>query len=387
MRYLSRLPLPFVLAVVLPIGTSAILWLVRRRRVSRYLVVACVLAWIFSAIYFAWLVLDHYQIPSRQPLVLILGAASILSILILWKIPQWQVRGLGTLEPTARFTSENEARKTIAQIIAGVAILGGFYSAQRQLAVTQEGQITERYSKAIEQLGATDTLGHKRLELRLGSIYALERIARDSEQDHWPIMEILTAYVRQNSPRGDARQSAAEPGANGPARPPEEDIQAIMTVIGRRQTGRDFERGKQLDLSGTDLRNLNLRPAVPILNNPREVNLDFALLSDANLEGADLSFARMIGAKFSGTRLKNVKFQNADLSRAIFSHADLEGADFLGAILANALFLSCNLKGANMRYVEGISQDEIQKLLLNNTVVEEQRLPGKKNATPSAKPR
>lgn len=366
MKYLSRLPLPFILAVVLPIGTSAILWLVRKRRVSRYLVVACWLAWIFSAIYFAWVVLGHYHIPSRQPLVLILGAASILSILILWKIPQWQVRGLGTLEPTARFTSENEARKTIAQIIAGVAILGGFYSAQRQLAVTQEGQITERYSKAIEQLGATDTLGHKRLELRLGSIYALERIARDSEQDRWPIMEILTAYVRQNSPRGDARQSATEPGTKGPASPPEpeEDIQAIMTVIGRRQTERGF--GKQLDLSGTDLRNLNLKPWVINLST-REVNLDSVLLSGADLEGADLSEASMRFTTFSGTRLKNVKFQNADLSGAIFADADLEGADFLGAILDSTHFFHCNLKGANMTDVRGMSQDDIQKLLVYNT--------------------
>jgi hypothetical protein len=38
------------------------------------------------------------------------------------------------------------------------------------------------------------------LEVRIGSIYALERIARDSDRDHIQIMEIVCAYVRKNSP-------------------------------------------------------------------------------------------------------------------------------------------------------------------------------------------
>ena len=60
--------------------------------------------------------------------------------------------------------------------------------------VSQEGQITDRFTRAIEQLGA------EQLQVRLGGIYALERIARDSPGDHWPIMEVLTAFVRENAP-------------------------------------------------------------------------------------------------------------------------------------------------------------------------------------------
>src|SRR3954471_10607316 len=44
---------------------------------------------------------------------------------------------------------------------------------------TVQGQITERFTRAIDQLGATDDKGNKRLEIRLGGIYALERISRD----------------------------------------------------------------------------------------------------------------------------------------------------------------------------------------------------------------
>ena len=65
---------------------------------------------------------------------------------------------------------------------------------QEQLQVAQEGQITERFTRAIEQLGSD------KMEVRLGGIYALERIANDSDKDYWPIMETLTAYVRERAP-------------------------------------------------------------------------------------------------------------------------------------------------------------------------------------------
>src|SRR5829696_1127253 len=89
----------------------------------------------------------------------------------------------------------------VAQILAGTALLSGLYFTWRTLQVNREGQITERFTRAIEQLGATHDDNSKNLELRLGGIYALERIARESEEDHWSIMEVLTAYVWQHSPR------------------------------------------------------------------------------------------------------------------------------------------------------------------------------------------
>ena len=51
---------------------------------------------------------------------------------------------------------------------------------------------------AVDQLGTIDQSGNPAIEIQLGGIYALERIANESEKDYWPIMEILTAYVRNN---------------------------------------------------------------------------------------------------------------------------------------------------------------------------------------------
>jgi hypothetical protein len=107
-------------------------------------------------------------------------------------------------------TEKKDFLQAVGVLLAGLVGLGGLYftwrnlnqtrqTTQRTLELTERGQITERFTRAIAQLGATDDEGKKRMEIRLGGIYALERIARDSEEEHWPIMEVLTAYVRRHA--------------------------------------------------------------------------------------------------------------------------------------------------------------------------------------------
>ena len=126
------------------------------------------------------------------------------------------------------------------------AVLIGLYFAWQNITATKESQVTERFYKAIEQFGATDDKGNPKLELHLRGIDALERIARDSEKHHWLIMEVLTGYVHQHSPL-----KAANSPAN-PTNPLAMDIQAILTVIGRREWR--YEKSDQtLDLHQGDL--------------------------------------------------------------------------------------------------------------------------------------
>lgn len=58
----------------------------------------------------------------------------------------------------------------------------------------RQRRITESFSKAVEHLGSD------KIEMRLGGIYTLERIARESLIEHWPVMETLTAFVRERAP-------------------------------------------------------------------------------------------------------------------------------------------------------------------------------------------
>ena len=75
-----------------------------------------------------------------------------------------------------RLRLQNDARATLLQGLAGgVLLLGAYFTwrqvqvTRQQLYLTEQGQLTERFTRAVDQLGSD------RLDVRLGGIYALER--------------------------------------------------------------------------------------------------------------------------------------------------------------------------------------------------------------------
>jgi pentapeptide repeat protein len=267
----------------------------------------------------------------------LLGLTWVLFLLAsLWKIPQWQVGDVRPLDAKERFDGVNEARKTLAQILGGAVLLAGLFgtwqnikvaqeslavsqeSSQKSLQVSREGQITDRFSKAIEELGAVDARGNKELELRLGGMYALERIANDSERDHWTIMEVLCTYVRLNAPR-KPQDSAQKTQTVDPRVQPPADIQAALTILGRRDP--THERADQILYLG----NTNLRGAV---------------LPKANLSGTDFTGAYLRWANLTNANLRGAYLAGADLVAAQLGKADLRGAYLFGADLSGAAYLT-----------------------------------------------
>ena len=238
--------------------------------------------------------------------LLLLGGLAVLGLVggALWCIPSWQVEHVQG-KPLELAKLKDEHRRTLAQILAGGGLLVGLYLGWRRVRAAEEGQITERFTKAIEQLGQE---GDDNMAIRLGGIYALERIARDSEKDHGPIMEVLTAYVREKAPR---KNDDYEPQA-ADERPPT-DIQAILTVIGRRETTGKGRRNDRLNLSKTHLVGAELT----------EAKLDGAILSDADLSKAHLSDAYLSGAHLRGAHLRGTILIGTDLTGTILSGADL----------------------------------------------------------------
>jgi hypothetical protein len=83
--------------------------------------------------------------------------------------------------------------------------------ARDQLALAEQGQITERFTRAIDQLDASRSLA-----VRLGGLYALERIARDSRNDRPTVAEVLCAYIRtapRQEPPAMAQGNTPDPNA------------------------------------------------------------------------------------------------------------------------------------------------------------------------------
>ena len=107
------------------------------------------------------------------------------------------------------------------------------------------------------------------------------------------------------------------------------------------------------DLSGADLREAylreaDLREAYLRLAHLSRADLRLANLNEARLSGANLSEADLRGANLRLARLSQANLPEANLSGADVSGADLSGADVSGADVSGARLSGANLSGANL---------------------------------------
>jgi len=199
------------------------------------------------------------------------------------------------------------------------------------------------------------------MEVRLGGIYALERISKDSPKDYWTIMEVLTAYVRERAPWPPKTQPenqetaprespAAEIDREPPPPKPPTDIQAILTVIARRAhfygKGEDYS----LDFSNTDLQGARLI----------KMHLEMAHFKKANLKSAEFDEVYLQGAAFHHVNLQGAKFWDANLKGTVLFGANLEGAHLEGADLTSASGLTREQLKSAASYENALLPDDLQ---------------------------
>ncbi|WP_170185241.1 pentapeptide repeat-containing protein [Saccharothrix texasensis] len=190
-----------------------------------------------------------------------------------------------------------------------LAAVGAVIFSALTVNASREAQFTDRYTKAIDQL---DKTGADHLQARLGGIYALERLGKDSARDQPAINEVLSAFIRSTTPPPETTWPKTTPSC--PDKPVATDVQTALTVLGRRDFGDD--EGVYPDLSGACLRRADLRGA----------NLAGANLSNASLSGSDLT-----GAWLTAANLRNARFDSEDSPHTSLIDANLKGADLSGA--------------------------------------------------------
>lgn len=224
-----------------------------------------------------------------------------------------------------------ELIRLIATIIGGVAIFWNIVLSRRQLAASQEQNITDRFSKAVEQLG------HEKASVRIGGIYALARIAHDSAKDHWMTMEVLTAFVR------DRRGLSGAGFSNQPMKF-DKDVQSAASVIGRRNTSQDPD-DVVLYMNYNDLRGIVFA----------ETDYGYTQFHGSDLREANFNRCKLQSTRFWKSNLAESKFRDADLSNANLVEADLRGANLQNCILQGA-----DLQKANLEGVKGLTVDQVQ---------------------------
>jgi len=237
---------------------------------------------------------------------------------------------------------------------------------ERNTRTVEEGHITDRIAKAVEQIGTEKTVKSRNktgevsettepnLEVRIGGLLSLERIARDNLPDHVQVMEILCAYIRQAAKDQIRRDPVPEydgefydgkgwkTWARENRRPPRDDLRVAFNILERRspkQKQAEQQVHYRLDLKRVNLTCLDLQ----------RIKLGDALLTQASLRGVNLGWAemqgirlnstKMQGAKLTGAKIQGAKLREAELSGAELNEVQMHGADLRGAKMDRATSL------------------------------------------------
>lgn len=187
--------------------------------------------------------------------------------------------------------------------------------------LTKTKLFIERISSVIQSLGNSD------IKTRIAAIYALELIAKDSPDAEWTVMEIITAFVRDNQTNFKL----------------DEDVQIALKIIGRRANSYPDDINHKLDLRHTNISGANLARA-----NFRGADFYQANLESTNLFLANLHSANLMSAKLDRANLFLANLQSAVLTKATMNEANLSVANLTGAILTDADLYLADFSAANL---------------------------------------
>jgi hypothetical protein len=191
-----------------------------------------------------------------------------------------------------------------------------------------ERRVTDLYGKAVEQLGSADAA------VRLGGLYALERVAQNNPGQRQTIVNVLCAYLRMpytpptdTDPPGTAQPAPTAPstalplGSSPPApaggRDPHQELQVRLTAQRILTTHLTLPNDIKPQQTGT----LTPGPQQPFWP---DIDLD---LTGANLIDWDLPRGHVRTATFTGATFTG----NARFGAATFTgHARFDRATFTG---------------------------------------------------------
>jgi uncharacterized protein YjbI with pentapeptide repeats len=212
-----------------------------------------------------------------------------------------------------------------------------------------ERRITELYTKAVEQLG------NDKAPVRLGGLYALERLAQDNPAQRQTIVNVICAYLRMpfsstasaSKPAPEATEGPGELATETKARTDWnsdtwwQERQVRLTA--QRILGEHLRDDRSKDKHSADSPNSRFWPNISL-------DLVGATLIDFSFENCEIANADFSWATFSGdNRFSGATFDGfAWFSRATFDcFVRFDGVTFSGsAVFAAAVFST----GADFRW-------------------------------------
>ena len=293
--------------------------------------------------------------------------------------------------------ARNAVRTTLIQAIAGALFFVTAFIAWRQVQATRSGQLTDRFTKTIEQLGSEKT------EVRLGALYSLRQIAMNSGYPR-PAAQILVAYLKSRSSTNPDHDKA-DGKHQGIQREP--DLDAALEILVeeglwiRSGVGRldlssvriPCARLRRADLRGCILRNAilpraDLREAILDGSDLRGAYLGYSVMTNAQLEDAHLECADFTKASLDYSNLRGAHAQDAIFEGASLLNVDLSSADFGNARLSGAILngakadTTVNLMGADLNGATFVAA-AIKEAILDEPISQQLPIAAKGGASPS----
>jgi hypothetical protein len=164
--------------------------------------------------------------PPRKQLLATAALIALSGVVLWWLLvrfpPLLVPAGKLDVSERARLLSESAIRSTVLQLIGGLVVIFGIVYTAAQFRVSRETHYTDRYTKAIDQLG------HAEAVVRMGGIFALHRLALNSKIDRPTVTQVLNGYLRSIA--------ALPPGSGVPPVSTakthlDSDVQAALAVL------------------------------------------------------------------------------------------------------------------------------------------------------------
>jgi uncharacterized protein YjbI with pentapeptide repeats len=269
----------------------------------------------------------------------------------------------------ARLKLQNDARTTLLQGLGALLLLTGAgigaavtlrqvratrdqiretaTASRNQLKLSEQGLVTDRYTRAVEQLG------HDKAPVRLGALYSLEHLAQDNPQYRHTVVDVVCAYLRmpftplaqteldaarvqETALPANGQEQAPHPGPGGD--PIREELQV-------RQTAQRLLASHLRCPPQTSAKEAQLLPPSPQQDFWPDISLDLtgATLVDFNFAQVSVIQAQFVGATFQGL----TSFFEATFQGAWFNEATFQGASFGEATFQEyASFTEATFQGA-----------------------------------------
>lgn len=275
----------------------------------------------------------------------------------------YNIFDLSELHGEKLLKQKNEVVKFVLQFIGGGALLYGLYlnhkrlqNLEKQTETTEKGHYTERFTKAIEQLGSENDA------IVLGGIYALANLAKDKAETYYTtVYDTLCAYVRNRL--GISSKDSLDTNSlvffvtrkdvtnkevyfkNLPI-----PIQTIFNILDDRKNQVDndkYDKKFTPDFTNTNFASFDLA----------KTNFDKARLNQTNLKHTNLtrvSFNKsiLIETDFEGANLENVIFKDLHLIDSNLKDVNLQGALLEDVRINSSNLENTNFRGANFYKVE-----------------------------------